>query len=254
MLCPATDIWATSWQNKPKWHVHPGKTQISLGISPVWSESSLSAWRNLGSLATHWVHSEDSDQTGWTPRLIWVFAGCTFILLVLSCGGSFVDVFIFPKYLFKITIYCNPTLHIFMGIYFLHFADGMSICSDKFRISLSSLLLQLDMSLVMRKPVLAICENNKGADQPAHPRSLISTFVVRCLDSIIPLLAISKISSLYLASETEQAGFSLPWSKTLKTGFLVTRLIQWTYQIFAAINFRETVCLEKSVKINRSRN
>ena len=27
--------------------------------------------------------------------------------------------------------------------------------------------------------------NNKGADQPAHPRSLISTFVVRCLDSIV---------------------------------------------------------------------
>ena len=25
--------------------------------------------------------------------------------------------------------------------------------------------------------------NNKGADQPAHPRSLISTFVVRCLDT-----------------------------------------------------------------------
>ena len=25
--------------------------------------------------------------------------------------------------------------------------------------------------------------NNKGADQPAHPCSLISTFVVRCLDS-----------------------------------------------------------------------
>ena len=31
--------------------------------------------------------------------------------------------------------------------------------------------------------------NNKGADQPVHPRSLISAFVVRCLDSIIPLLA-----------------------------------------------------------------
>ena len=29
--------------------------------------------------------------------------------------------------------------------------------------------------------------NNKGADQPAHPRSLISAFVVRCLDSIISL-------------------------------------------------------------------
>ena len=30
---------------------------------PVWSESLLSAWRKLGSLATHWAHSEDSDQT-----------------------------------------------------------------------------------------------------------------------------------------------------------------------------------------------
>ena len=68
--------------------VRPAKTQISLGIRPVWSESSLSAWRNLGSLATHWAHSEDSDQTGRMPRLIWVFAGRTLILLVLSCRGS----------------------------------------------------------------------------------------------------------------------------------------------------------------------
>ena len=29
--------------------------------------------------------------------------------------------------------------------------------------------------------------NNKGADQPAHPHSLTSTFVVHCLDSIISL-------------------------------------------------------------------
>ena len=60
-----------------KWRVRPAKTQISLGIRPVWSESLLSAWRKLGSLATHWAHSEDSDQTGWIPRLIWVFAGRT---------------------------------------------------------------------------------------------------------------------------------------------------------------------------------
>ena len=38
--------------------------------------------------------------------------------------------------------------------------------------------------------------NNKGADQPAHPRSLISTFVVHCLDSIIHLLAIAEIPRL----------------------------------------------------------
>ena len=37
------------------------KTQISLDIRPVWSETSLSAWWKLGSLVTHWAHSEDSD-------------------------------------------------------------------------------------------------------------------------------------------------------------------------------------------------
>ena len=68
-----------------KWHVRPAKTQINLGIRPVWSESSLSAWRKLGSLATYWAHSEDSDQTGWVPRLIWVFAGrtCHFVGFVM---------------------------------------------------------------------------------------------------------------------------------------------------------------------------
>ena len=71
-----------------KMSMRPPKTQMSLGIRPVWSESSLSAWRNLGSLATHWAHSEDSDQTGRMPRLIWVFAGRTVTLLVLSCRGS----------------------------------------------------------------------------------------------------------------------------------------------------------------------
>ena len=72
-----------------KMTVRPAKTQISLGIRPVWSESSLSAWRKVGSLATHWAHNEDSDQTGRMPRLIWVFAGRTVTLLVLSCFGSY---------------------------------------------------------------------------------------------------------------------------------------------------------------------
>ena len=61
--------------------------------------------------------------------------------------------------------------------------------------------------------------NNKGADQPAHPRSLISAFVVRCLDSIVPILAKSKISRLYLISVGEQAGLSLTWSQTPEDTF-----------------------------------
>ena len=61
--------------------------------------------------------------------------------------------------------------------------------------------------------------NNKGADQPARMRSLISAFVVRCLDSIISLLVIVEISGPWLASVAEQACLSLTWSQTPKTGF-----------------------------------
>ena len=68
--------------------------------------------------------------------------------------------------------------------------------------------------------------NNKGADQPAHSRSLISAFVVRCLYSIMSLVSVIKISGVMLASVAEQAGLSLTWSETPKTGFLVRRLIK----------------------------
>ena len=84
-------MWATTWPNLQV-SVRPSKTQISLGIRPVWSESLLSAWRNLWPLATHCAHSGDSDQTGKMPRLIWVVAWRTLILLVLSCRGSCISV------------------------------------------------------------------------------------------------------------------------------------------------------------------
>ena len=61
--------------------------------------------------------------------------------------------------------------------------------------------------------------NNKGADQPAHPRSLISAFVVRYLASIISLDSIAEISRLYLASVAEQAGLCLAWSETPEDTF-----------------------------------
>ena len=61
--------------------------------------------------------------------------------------------------------------------------------------------------------------NNKGADQPAHPRSLISAFVVRCLDSVMSLVSVTKISNLLLASVAEQASLSLTWSETPEDTF-----------------------------------
>ena len=50
------------------------------------------------------------------------------------------------------------------------------------------------MGLDAKKPVLGGFANNKGADQPAHPRSLISAFVICLLESIISRLATSEIS------------------------------------------------------------
>ena len=70
--------------------VRPEKTQISMGIRPVWSESSLCAWWVAKDPSFLHADSEDSDPTGRMPRLIWVFAGLTDTLLVLWCRGSFV--------------------------------------------------------------------------------------------------------------------------------------------------------------------
>ena len=50
----------------------------------------------------------------------------------------------------------------------------------------------------MGKPVYAICEQQRRRSD-----SVDSTFVVCCLDSIIPPFSISEISSLYLASVAE---------------------------------------------------
>ena len=73
-------------------HERPTKTQISLRIRTVWSEPSLSAWRNFASLAIQNAASEDSDQTARKRRLIWNFAGrpCPkvgFLTLGLACFG-----------------------------------------------------------------------------------------------------------------------------------------------------------------------
>ena len=65
-----------------KWPVRPAKTQISLGICPVWSESLLCA---------HWVakdpsflHADREDWSDWSESSL----GAQVILLVLSCCGS----------------------------------------------------------------------------------------------------------------------------------------------------------------------
>ena len=75
----------------------------------------------------------------------------------------------------------------------------------------------------MRKPAFCICEN-KDADQLRGNREADQRLCFRYIDSTIPLLSKSEISSLYSSSVAVQPGLCQTWSQTPKTGFLRTRL------------------------------
>ena len=59
--------WVASWQNQQSGMCSQRR------LTSAWA----SDWRSTEPLATHWAHSEGSDQTRLMPRLIWVFAGRT---------------------------------------------------------------------------------------------------------------------------------------------------------------------------------
>ena len=82
----------------------------------------------------------------------------------------------------------------------------------------------LNMSRVMRRPAFCICEN-KDADQLRGNSEADQRLCFRHMDSAIPLLSKSEISSLQSSSVTAQPGLCRTWSETPKTGFLRTRLI-----------------------------
>ena len=65
--------------------VRQAKTHVSLGIRPVWSESSLCVQWVAKDPRFLLADSKDSYQTGRMPRLIWVFArrACHFVGFVV---------------------------------------------------------------------------------------------------------------------------------------------------------------------------
>ena len=67
--------------------------------------------------------------------------------------------------------------------------------------------------------------NNTDADQPAHPRSLISAFVIHVLESIICKLASGEILIFWLVSVAEETGLKQALLETPKTGFVESRPI-----------------------------
>ena len=69
----------------------------------------------------------------------------------------------------------------------------------------------------MRKPIFYICEN-KGSDQLRSNSTADQRLCFRYIDSTIPLLPKSKISSLLPSSVAAQLGFCRSCSETPKTG------------------------------------
>ena len=75
-------IWTATWQNQQ--NDLCAQRRLWSAWKSAQSDQSLHC-PHEGTLSTHWAHSEDSDQTGRMPRLIWVFAGrtCHFVSFVM---------------------------------------------------------------------------------------------------------------------------------------------------------------------------
>ena len=110
---------------------------------------------------------DDSDQTGWMPRLIWVFAGRTY------------------HFIGFVTMRLN-SLSQSSGLYLSGTGQTKHSCN---------------WARSRENVFYAICEQQRCTS------ALIGTFVVRCLNSTIRIPAISKDSRFLLASVAEQGGF-----------------------------------------------
>ena len=89
---------------------------------------------------------------------------------------------------------------------------------------ISVFMWSLNLSCVVRKPTFCICEN-KDADQLRGNREADQRLCFRHMDSAIPLLSKSYISSLYPSSVAVQPSLCATWSETPKPGFHTTKLI-----------------------------
>ena len=215
----------------------------------VWSDSSLSAWRKLGPLATHEAHSEDSDQTGRMPRLIWVFAGRTATLLVLSCRGSITG---------WTSILANWMPDVFFTELNLNFLYFNANCVDhESMLSWSTLFDKLactnvliNSTSVVRQQVNVFdrtllptyggnrkrkwaatwqnqqkeCAPSEDSDQPGYPPSLIRVFTVCMKRACVLSYLLSAQQRLWSDWADAQADLSLRWAHSHFVGFVMPRL------------------------------
>ena len=81
----------------------------------------------------------------------------------------------------------------------------------------------------MRKPTICIGEN-KDADQLRGNREADQRLCFRYTDSTFPPLLIPKFSRFWVSSVTVQAGLCWTWSETQIVGFVMHRLIFYSFK------------------------
>ena len=154
------------------------------------------------------------------------------VKIFMSLRYPNVKIFMSPRYT-NVKIFMSlryPNVKMFMSLRYLnvkycHWAKGNSVFTYSIYSNNWSLIYPLIFLLEKWLPNATKIEPRHEKTCLCHMRTTkaqISLCV--CLDSIIPLVSITKISSLNLASVAAQGSSSLPLSQTLKTSFLVTRL------------------------------
>ena len=140
-----------------KWSVRPAKTQISLGIRPVWSESSLSAWRNIASFCCPFAPLS-------ALRHLW--SDWTDAQADLSLSWAHVSFYWF----------CHAVAHLVIAFFFF----SIRFCSIQHCDHLVSLCWPTRMSLFEPAHeilVLITKATSECSGEPAHPRSLTRAFL-----------------------------------------------------------------------------
>ena len=80
----------------------------------------------------------------------------------------------------------------FVPCFLMHYLMSLEFCNHRYGEVRAGCLILIEPR--REKTCLRWFTNNTGADQPAHPRSLISTFIIRLMESILSGLATNEIS------------------------------------------------------------
>ena len=102
-------------------------------------------------------------------------ANLTFLMTDSNCNSSWPRTVLEKVTLTTIQFCIHPRTKVDPMFQCVYISTPLKICPYK-----SSATCAWSMARVAEKTHLNICANNKGADQPARPRRLISAFVVRC--------------------------------------------------------------------------